>query len=233
MTCGIKCVVSGPQAALPTVPWFGKNYEQFSNYTILSKPEKWFNLAYHLEDTAFRLSEIKLFPSTKRELFLDIGTGFGYLPFFASHFNHCVIATNLYRPNLDHQMELFRHMKDILGVDVRSHETIPMQPIPINLFDVIKFDVVVAYLGWFHCTPRMLELAEWIFFLSDIAIHHTTDNARAYFHLNKCIGDKGATIDYVWSNNTMSVLEQKGVEFIYKHPGSTDIKIMNLKAFRS
>jgi hypothetical protein len=119
-----------------------------------------------------------------------------------------------------------------LGVDVRSHKIIHMRPFPINLFDGIKFDVVTVYLGWFHCTPRMWNLSEWMFFLTDIANYHTTDNARAYFDLNKCTDNNGESIDFLWSNNTMSILKLKGVEFITNHLGSTQMKIMNLKAFR-
>lgn len=233
LPCNRECAVSALHAVLPSILWFAEKHEQFSNFNIVSRPEKWFNLAYELSRTADRLLETQLFPSTKREFVLDIGTGFGYLPFFINHFNHCVIGTNLYEHELNREMKLFQNSTNILGIDVRPHKIIPMTSMPINLFDGIKFSVVTAYLGWFHCRPRAWELADWMFFLTDIANHHTTDNARAYFDLNMCTDKQGKAIGALWSNATMTMLEHKGTRFIDRNHGTPRMIVMNLSAFRS
>jgi SAM-dependent methyltransferase len=227
--CDMKCAISGLHKALPTAPWFDKMYKQFFNFSDSRIAEKWFNLDVQLAPAAKRLISEKLFPSTKQEFVLDIGNGFGYFSFFAGHFNHCVIGIDRCFKSA-REPQLYRNASIVLGVDVRQHEIIPMKPFPIDLFDGVKFDVITVNLGWFHCQPRIWLMQEWDFFLTDLAIHHTTDDARAYFDMNRC-SDDGSNVDSLW-RKTVDLLEAKGVKFI-GHQYSTHFEIISLDAFRN
>ena len=229
--CDMKCAVDGLRTALLTVPWFAEKYRHFLNITTLGT-DKWFKIEHYLPEMASRLNGFGLHPPTKQQNFLDIGTGFGYVPFFASHFGHCVMAVDIYINTPGSYTEFFPNVTRILGVDVRQHAVRPKTPFPVNLFDGVKFDVVTAVLTQFHCYPRIWLLSDWIFFFSDIARHHTTDNALVVIYLNTC-NDKGGQVVYPVDNNlTVNVLGNMGVEFVKSYGWRRGMVIKNLDAFR-
>lgn len=230
--CDAACAIDGLEEVLPSIPWFYQYYRDFFNYTDHASDVKWFNLARFLRLTTNRLRHLELLSSEKRKFLLDIGTGFGYLPFLASHFNHCVMAIDSYSNTTGRFSHFFPGMIKILGVDLRQQIIRPFIPIDRELFSGVRFDVISAYLAWFHCSPRMWGLDEWVFFLTDLAEFHTSEKAVIYLNLNRCRYKNKTSIGHLWSDKDIKALSSKGVQFLYTNGPPTTMKINDLRAFR-
>lgn len=108
---------------------------------------------------------------------LDIGTGVGYFPYICNRFGHNAMAFDL------GDYELFNDMIEMLGVNRPVYSIAPFEPIPDQ---GMKFDLITAFLICFnnHNKPGLWGIAEWEFFLYDLARNHLSESGEVFLHFN-------------------------------------------------
>ncbi len=108
---------------------------------------------------------------------LDLGTGNGYFPFLCTCFGHRVVAVDV------DTSALFNDLVSLLGIDRRVLRIQARE----RLRDLGgPFDLVTAFNISFNAnnTPEMWEVAEWRFFLHDLATRHLEPAGEIFLKLN-------------------------------------------------
>ena len=146
----------------------------------LDQELKYFNIDFEIPfKLRFATQYLYLEFPPKKDI-LDIGTGFGYLPFIAKYFDHNIILTDVSSSRSKwHQMaeevlHCYRLKKDF-SFSVESKKKIPSE---IGRFDMITSLGTVFHHSW--------KLDDWYFFLDDLIDNHLKKNIDTviYFQVN-------------------------------------------------
>jgi SAM-dependent methyltransferase len=123
-----------------------------------------------------RIRQIELDLSRPRRI-LDLGCGAGYFLYIAQLLGHSGIGLDMDR------LSMFREVTRLLGVRRIVKQIEAFQPLP-DFGE--KFDVITAFMICFnnHKMPDLWKIAEWEFFLDDLA-KHLTPRGRVWLELNQ------------------------------------------------
>jgi SAM-dependent methyltransferase len=123
-----------------------------------------------------RIRQIELDLSPPRRI-LDLGCGAGYFLYIAQLLGHSGVGLDMDR------LSMFREVTRLLGVRRIVKQIEAFQPLPD--FEE-KFDVITAFMICFnnHKMPDLWKIAEWEFFLDDLA-KHLTPRGRVCLELNQ------------------------------------------------
>jgi SAM-dependent methyltransferase len=113
-----------------------------------------------------------------RKRVLDIGCGTGYFLYICQYLGHDVLGLDL------DEEPGFKEMTELLGVKRRIWRVEAFQP----LLDLDpKFDVIAAHMICFngHKSDKLWQIAEWEFFLDDLAGHHLKPGGQICLELNR------------------------------------------------
>lgn len=113
-----------------------------------------------------------------RKRVLDIGCGTGYFLYICQYLGHDVLGMDL------DEEPGFAEMTELLGVKRKIWRIEALQSLP-NLDP--KFDVIAAHMICFngHKSDKLWQIAEWQFFLDDVAAHHLKPGGRVCLELNR------------------------------------------------
>jgi len=123
-----------------------------------------------------RIQEVELDLSRPKRI-LDLGCGAGYFLYIAQLLGHTGVGLDMDR------LSMFRDVTRLLGVRRVVQQIRPFHPLPD--FGQ-KFDLITAFMICFnnHKMPDLWKLAEWEFFLDDLA-RHLTPRGRVWLELNQ------------------------------------------------
>lgn len=126
----------------------------------------------------FHLIQRHRFNLSKNPTLLDIGTGFGFIPFLAKHNNYCVEAIDI-----PQTPEIWNKATSILNLNITRYEI--KKNMPLIKFKN-KFDVISAFQICFngHKTNNLWGIEEWVFFLKDIYLNHLKNNGVVFLGFN-------------------------------------------------
>jgi SAM-dependent methyltransferase len=113
-----------------------------------------------------------------RKRVLDIGCGTGYFLYICQYLGHDVLGMDLdIEPG-------FREMVNLLGVKRVIWRIDACEPLP-DLGP--KFDVIAAHMICFngHKSDKLWKIAEWEFFLDDLAENHLQPDGQVCLELNR------------------------------------------------
>jgi cyclopropane fatty-acyl-phospholipid synthase-like methyltransferase len=134
------------------------------------------------------------------ERILDLGCGMGYFLYICKHLDHTVLGLDL------DESPMFNEMVTLLGIPRVICRIEPFVPLPA--FGE-EFDLITAHQVCFngHKSNDLWQVAEWKFFLNDLARHlkldgrvalqlnHETDGTLYTDELKKFFERLGATVD--------------------------------------
>jgi SAM-dependent methyltransferase len=108
---------------------------------------------------------------------LDLGCGAGYFLYIAQLLGHSGLGLDMDR------LSMFREVTRLLGVRRVVQQIEAFRPLPD--FGQ-KFDLITAFMICFnnHKMPNLWKVAEWEFFLDDLA-KHLTPRGRVWLELNQ------------------------------------------------
>jgi SAM-dependent methyltransferase len=108
---------------------------------------------------------------------LDLGCGAGYFLYIAQLLGHSGLGLDMDR------LSMFREVTRLLGVRRMVQRIEAFRPLP-NFGQ--KFDFITAFMICFnnHKMPDLWKVAEWEFFLDDLA-KHLTPRGRVWLELNQ------------------------------------------------
>lgn len=111
---------------------------------------------------------------------LDVGTGFGLFPYAARELGHRVVG-------LDRDDPFFEAVACATGIERVVHEIQPFEPLPT--IPGTPFQLVTAFATCFDRAgePGQWGVAEWGFFLRDLA-RQLTEDSRLYLKFNQYRG---------------------------------------------
>ena len=123
-----------------------------------------------------RIREIEL-DLARRKRILDLGCGAGYFLYIAQLLGHSGLGLDMDR------LSMFREVTRLLGVRRVVKQIEAFRPLPD--FGQ-KFDFITAFMICFnnHKMPDLWKVAEWEFFLDDLA-KHLTPRGRVWLELNQ------------------------------------------------
>jgi SAM-dependent methyltransferase len=123
-----------------------------------------------------RIRDIEL-DLARRKRILDLGCGAGYFLYIAQLLGHRGFGLDLDR------IAMFAEITSLLGVRRVIQRIQPFRPLP-DLGE--KFDLITAFMICFngHRRPNLWGVAEWDFFLDDIA-KHLAPRGRVWLELNR------------------------------------------------
>jgi SAM-dependent methyltransferase len=137
---------------------------------------KYLDLERWIEINIRRIRELELDLSRPRRI-LDLGCGAGYFLYIAQLLGHSGLGLDMDR------LPMFREITHLLGVRRVVQRIDAFRPLP----DVgRKFDLITAFMICFnnHKMPNLWQVAEWEFFLDDLA-KHLTPRGRVWLELNQ------------------------------------------------
>lgn len=113
-----------------------------------------------------------------RKRVLDIGCGTGYFLYICQYLGHDVLGLDL------DEEPGFREMIDLLGVKRKIWRVEAFQALP-DLGP--KFDVIAAHMICFngHKSDKLWKIAEWEFFLDDLAANQLAPGGQVCLELNR------------------------------------------------
>lgn len=113
-----------------------------------------------------------------RKRVLDIGCGTGYFLYICQYLGHDVLGLDL------DEEPGFTEMIDLLGVKRKIWRVEAYQSLP-NLGP--KFDVIAAHMICFngHKSDKLWKIAEWEFFLDDLAANQLAPDGQVCLELNR------------------------------------------------
>ena len=113
-----------------------------------------------------------------RKRVLDIGCGTGYFLYICQYLGHDVLGLDL------DEEPGFTDMIELLGVKRKIWRVEAYKPLP-NLGP--KFDVIAAHMICFngHKSDKLWKIAEWEFFLDDLAANQLTPDGQVCLELNR------------------------------------------------
>jgi SAM-dependent methyltransferase len=123
-----------------------------------------------------RVRDIELDIARKKRI-LDLGCGAGYFLHIAQLLGHSGLGLDLDR------LPMFAEITQLLGVQRVIQRVKPFRPLP-DLGE--KFDLITAFMICFnnHARPGLWSIAEWNFFLDDLA-KHLAPRGRVWLELNR------------------------------------------------
>jgi SAM-dependent methyltransferase len=123
-----------------------------------------------------RIRDIEL-DLARRKRILDLGCGAGYFLYIAQLLGHRGFGLDLDR------IAMFAEITSLLGVRRVIQRIQPFRPLP-DMGE--KFDLITAFMICFngHRRPNLWGVAEWDFFLDDIA-KHLAPRGRVWLELNR------------------------------------------------
>ncbi len=153
-------------------------FAHYQNKHAGDHKNKYFDLRLWIAKTVNQLSELNLLNSSPQRI-LDLGTGACYFPYVCRHYGHCVKA-------LDVRYPLYDDLAGLLCIDRRTWEIKAFEKLPP--FDM-RFDLVTAFRIVFNKqdTPDVWGVAEWDFFLRDIAHNCLDENGSVFLLFNQDI----------------------------------------------
>lgn len=136
---------------------------------------KYLNLDHWIDVNIRRIRRLELDMSSPRHI-LDLGCGAGYFAYIAKLLGHSVTGLDI------DDVPMFGDMTQLLGVPRVIWRIQPSVPLP----DLGKFDLITAFMICFndHKHPGLWGLAEWEFFLDDLA-KHLRPGGRIWLELNR------------------------------------------------
>jgi SAM-dependent methyltransferase len=140
------------------------------------EPPKYLELPVWIDANLKRIRDLEL-DIGRRKRVLDIGSGTGYFLYICGLLGHDAIGIDL------DVMPMFNEMIELLGVNRRVWRVQPFVPLPPDLG---RFDVITAHQICFngHKSDQLWGVAEWDFFLNDLA-SHLLPNGRVWFEFNR------------------------------------------------
>jgi SAM-dependent methyltransferase len=166
-----------PQAIIDTIDR-NKFEEIYARYAVDDPGENWpkyLDLPRWIDININRIRTVGLdTPAHKRVL--DLGCGAGYFAYIAQLLGHDVVGLDI------DQLRMFADSTRMLGVRRVIWRVRPLVPLP-DLGE--KFDVVTAFMICFnnHKMPDLWSVAEWEFFLDDLA-RHLKPRGRVWLEFN-------------------------------------------------
>jgi SAM-dependent methyltransferase len=117
-----------------------------------------------------------------RKRVLDIGSGTGYFLYICQYLGHDVLGLDL------DEERGFREMVELLGVKRVIFRVEAYEPLP-DLGK--KFDVITAHMICFngHKSDKLWKIAEWEFFLDDLAERQLAPGGQVCLELNREFDD--------------------------------------------
>jgi SAM-dependent methyltransferase len=155
-------------------------FEQIRQRYAINKPtddwRKYLNLDRWIAINIRRVRDIEL-DLARRKRILDIGCGAGYFLYIAQLLGHRGVGLDLDR------IPMFAEITSLLGVRRVIQRIQAFRPLP-DLGG--KFDLITAFMICFnsHRRPNLWGVAEWNFFLDDIA-KHLAPRGRVWLELNR------------------------------------------------
>jgi len=137
---------------------------------------KYLDLDRWIDINIRRIRQTELDVARPRQI-LDLGCGAGYFLYIAQLLGHHGLGLDV------DELPMFREITNLLGVRRVVERIDAFRPLP----DLDrKFDLITAFLVCFnnHKMPNLWGVAEWEFFLDDIA-KHLTPRGRVWFELNQ------------------------------------------------
>jgi len=121
---------------------------------------KYLNLDHWIDVNIRRIRRLELDMSPPQHL-LDLGCGAGYFAYIAKLLGHTVTGLDI------DDVPMFGDMTQLLGIPRVVWRIQPLVPLP----DLGKFDLITAFMICFndHKHPGLWGIAEWEFFLDDLA----------------------------------------------------------------
>jgi SAM-dependent methyltransferase len=147
-------------------------------YAVKGPTEDWpkyLELERWIEINIRRIREIELDLARPKRI-LDLGCGTGYFLYIAQLLGHGGLGLDL------DELPMFSDMTRLLGVRRVIWEIQAFGPLP----DLDKFDLITAFLVCFnrHKQADVWGVAEWEFFLNDLA-KHLNPRGRVWLELNQ------------------------------------------------
>jgi SAM-dependent methyltransferase len=155
-------------------------FEQIrKRYTVADPGADWpkyLDLNRWIQINIRRIRQIELDLSRPKRI-LDLGCGAGYFLYIAQLLGHSGLGLDMDR------LAMFRDMTRLLGVRRVVQRIEAFQPLPD--FGQ-KFDLITAFMICFnnHKMPDLWKVAEWEFFLDDLA-KRLTPRGRVWLELNQ------------------------------------------------
>jgi SAM-dependent methyltransferase len=136
---------------------------------------KYLNLDHWIDVNIRRIRRLELDMSPPQHI-LDLGCGAGYFAYIAKLLGHTVTGLDI------DDVPMFGDMTQLLGVPRVVWRIQPLVPLP----DLGKFDLITAFMICFndHKHPGLWSVAEWEFFLDDLA-KHLTPRGSVWLELNR------------------------------------------------
>jgi SAM-dependent methyltransferase len=137
---------------------------------------KYLDLDRWIEINIRRIRALELDLSRPKRI-LDLGCGAGYFLYIAQLLGHSGLGLDVDR------LPMFREITHLLGVRRVVQQIEAFRPLP-NLGH--KFNLITAFMVCFneHKMPGLWKVAEWEFFLDDLA-KHLTPRGRVWLELNQ------------------------------------------------
>jgi SAM-dependent methyltransferase len=166
-----------PPAIIDTIDR-AKFEEIYARYAVEDPGENWpkyLDLPRWIDINIHRIRDVGLDTPVRKRL-LDLGCGAGYFAYIAQLLGHDVVGLDI------DQLPMFADSTRMLGVRRVIWRVRPFVPLP-DLGE--KFDVITAFMICFnnHKMPDLWGVAEWEFFLDDLA-RHLTPRGRVWFEFN-------------------------------------------------
>ena len=155
-------------------------FEQIrQRYTVANPGADWpkyLDLDRWIEINIRRIRAVELDLSRPKRI-LDLGCGAGYFLYIAQLLGHQGLGLDIDR------LRMFREITRLLGVRRVVQRIQAFRPLP-DLGE--KFDLITAFMICFneHKMPGLWKVAEWEFFLDDLA-KHLTPRGRVWLELNQ------------------------------------------------
>jgi SAM-dependent methyltransferase len=151
-----------PEAIIATIPAdrFREIYARHGVEDPRDEPPKYLEREVWISENLRRIRALEL-DLGKRKRILDLGSGVGYFLYICELLGHEAIGLDL------DEMPMFNEMVDLLGLQRRIWRVEPFVPLP----ELGKFDLVTGFQICFngHRSEQLWKVAEWDFFLSDLA----------------------------------------------------------------
>ena len=155
-------------------------FEQIRQRYVIADPgadwPKYLDLDRWIKVNLRRIHQLELDLTRPRQI-LDLGCGAGYFLYIAQLLGHSGVGLDMDR------LPMFREITRMLGVRRVVQRIEAFHRLPN--FDQ-KFDLITAFMICFnnHKMPRLWGVAEWEFFLNDLA-KHLKPRGRVWLELNQ------------------------------------------------
>ncbi|HEV2842179.1 MAG TPA: class I SAM-dependent methyltransferase [Chthoniobacterales bacterium] len=156
---------------------FQQIYDRYAMRDPGDEWPKYLEIERWMEINLQRVRDLELDLGLRKRV-LDIGCGTGYFLYICQDLDHDVLGLDL------DEEPGFREMIELLGVKRKIWRVEAYQPLP-DLGP--KFDVIAAHMICFngHKSDKLWKIAEWEFFLDDLAANQLAPDGQVCLELNR------------------------------------------------